>query len=259
MPSIDVNGTSLFHRFDGEREAPVLLLSNSLGSDLGMWDAQIEAFASRFRVLRYDSRGHGKSAVPAGPYRIEDLGRDVIGLLDALGLGRVHFCGLSKGGMVGMWLATNAPQRVDRLVLCNTSAFLPPKELWDARIEAVRQSGMAGVAPQVLERWLTGAFRARAPEAVERVRRMILATPPDGYVACCAAIRDMDQRESIARIRAPTLVVAGSEDPATPPAHGRAIADKIRGAKVVELPASHLSNIEAADQFTAAVLDFLTA
>src|SRR5690242_20133049 len=259
MPSIDVNGTSLFHRFDGGRQAPVLLLSNSLGSDLGMWDAQIEAFASRFRVLRYDSRGHGSSAVPPGPYRIEDLGRDVIGLLDALKLERVHFCGLSKGGMVGMWLATNAPERVDRLVLCNTSAFLPPKELWDARIEAVRQSGMAGVAPQVLERWLTSGFRARAPEAVEKVRRMILATPADGYVACCAAIRDMDQRESIARIRARALVVAGTEDPATPPAHGRAIADKIRGAKMVELPASHLSNVEAADQFTAVVLDFLTA
>ena len=257
MPTIEVNGTALFHRFDGKRDAPVLVLSNSLGTEIGMWDAQVDAFASRFRVLRYDSRGHGKSSVPPGPYRIEDLGRDLVGLLDALGLGRVHFCGLSKGGMVGMWLATNAPQRVDRLVLCNTSAWLGPKETWTARIEAVRKGGMAAVTPGVLERWLTSGFRAREPEAVEKVRRMLLATAPEGYVASCEAIRDMDQRESIANIRAPTLVVVGTEDPATPPAHGRAIAEKIGGAKVVELPAAHLSNVEAAGQFTAAVLEFL--
>ena len=258
MPFADAGGVRIFYRFDGKPEAPPLVLSNSLGTNLGMWDPQMDALAARFRVLRYDSRGHGQSAVPPGPYRIEDLGRDVLALLDVLGLKRVRFCGLSKGGMVGMWLACNAPERVERLVLCNTSAYLGPKELWKARIDAVRAGGMEAVTPQVLERWFTPEFRARAPEAVEKVRRMLLTTPAEGYAACCAAIRDMDQRETIAAIRAPTLVVVGSRDPATPPEHGRAIADRIRGAKLVELPAAHLSNVEAAEAFTAPVLEFLS-
>jgi len=258
MPFVDAGGTRLFYRFDGPAGAPPLVLSNSLGTNLGMWDPQIGALAARFRVLRYDSRGHGQSAVPPGPYRIEELGRDLVGLLDALDLERVRFCGLSKGGMVGMWLGANAPERVERLILCNTSAHLPPKELWNARIEAVRSSGMAAVAPQVLERWFTPEFRARAPEPVEKVRQMLLTTPAEGYAACCAALRDMDQRESIASIRAPTLVVVGSRDPATPPEHGRAIAERIREAKVVELAAAHLSNIEAKDGFNEAVLGFLS-
>ncbi len=259
MAFVDVGGVRLFHRFDGKPGNPVLVLSNSLGSDVTLWDPQVAAFAERFRVLRYDSRGHGQSAVPPGPYRIEHLGRDVVGLLDALGLERVRFCGLSKGGMVGMWLATNAPERVERLALCNTSAYFGQPETWNARIEAVRASGMGAVVPQVIERWLTSGFRARAPEVVEKVRRMLLATPPEGYAACCAAIRDMDQRDSIAAIRTPTLVVVGSRDPATPPEHGRQIAERIRGARVVELEAAHLSNVEAKDQFTAAVLGFLEA
>ena len=235
-----------------------MVLSNSLGTNLGMWDGQMPALVERFRVLRYDSRGHGQSAAPPGPYRIEELGRDLIALLDALDIPRVRFCGLSKGGMVGMWLASNAPERVERLVLCNTSAHLPGRELWNARIEDVRATGMAAVAPQVLERWFTAGFRARASEAVEKVRQMLLTTPAEGYAACCAAIRDMDQRETIASIRAPTLVVVGSRDPATPPEHGRAIADRIRGARVIELPAAHLSNVEAAEAFNEAVLGFLS-
>jgi 3-oxoadipate enol-lactonase len=257
MAFVDAGGTRLFYRFDGKPGNPVLVLSNSLGCDVTMWDPQVAAFAMRFRVLRYDSRGHGQSAVPPGPYRIEDLGRDLLGLLDALGLERVRFCGLSKGGMVGMWLATNAPDRVERMALCNTSAYFGQPETWKARIEAVLASGMAAVVPQVIERWLTSDFRARAPEVVEKVRQMLLATPPEGYVACCAAIRDMDQRESIAAIRTPTLVVVGSRDPATPPEHGREIAKRIRGAKVVELNASHLSNVEAKERFSVAVRGFL--
>ncbi len=257
MPFIDARGTRIFHRFDGSPDKPLLVLSNSLGTNLSMWDPQMDAFAARFRVLRYDSRGHGQSAAPPGPYRIADLGQDLVALLDALGLDRVRFCGLSKGGMVGMWLATNAPERVERVVLCNTSAHLGPPELWNKRIEVVRASGMEAIAPQVIERWFTREFRERAPESVEKVRRVLLATPPEGYVACCAAIRDMDQRESIAGIRAPTLVVVGSRDPAMPPEHGRSIAARIAGAEVVELEAAHLSNVEAKDRFTAAVLDFL--
>jgi 3-oxoadipate enol-lactonase len=257
MAFVEVGGTRLFHRFDGKPGNPVLVLSNSLGSDSTLWDGQMESFAKRYRVLRYDGRGHGQSAVPPGPYRIELLGRDLVGLLDALGIERVRFCGLSMGGMIGMWFATNAPDRVERLALCNTSAYFGQPEIWNARIETVRASGMGAVVSQVLERWLTSDFRAREPEAVEKVRRMLLATPPEGYAACCEAIRDMDQRESIASIRAPTLVVVGSRDPATPPEHGRKIAERIGGAKVVELEASHVSNVEAKDRFTAAVLEFL--
>jgi 3-oxoadipate enol-lactonase len=240
----------LFHRFDGPERAPVLVLSNSLGTSLEMWDGQMPALAERFRVLRYDTRGHGRSPVPRGPYSIADLGKDVVALLDANGIERAHFCGLSMGGMTGMWLGCHAPDRFERLVLCNTSAQLGTREIWNQRIAIVENEGMKGVTESVIERWLTPEFRAREPQAVERVRRMLLETPPEGYAACCAAIR---------AIRVPTLIIAGARDPATPPEHSRIIASKIPGARVVELDAAHLSNIEARDRFTATVLDFLAA
>jgi len=257
VPIIDANGARLFYRFDGPPEAPVLMLSNSLGTELEMWSSQLPDFARHLRVLRYDSRGHGRSEVLPGPYRIDDLGHDALALLDVLGVGRVRFCGLSMGGMVGMWLGTHAPERIERLVLCNTSAQLGTPETWNSRIELVRRAGMQAVAPMVIERWFTSDFRARAPQAVERIRSMLLATSPDGYAACCAALRDMDQLEAIRSIQAPTFVVVGTHDPATPPDHGRAIAGRIPRATLVELEAAHLSNIEAADRFTAAVLEFL--
>ena len=247
----------LFHRFDGPADAPVLLLSNSLGTALEMWDPQMPAFAERFRVLRYDMRGHGRSAVPPGPYSIADLGRDVLALLDANRIDRVRFCGLSMGGMTGMWLGCNAPERLEKLVLCNTSAQLGTPEHWNIRISLVQNEGMKGVAEGVIERWFTPEFRKREPQAVDKVRRMLLETPPAGYAACCAAIRDQDQREAICAVPVPTLVVAGARDPATPPEHSRIIASKIPGARVVELEAAHLSNIEARDRFTASVLEFL--
>lgn len=259
MPHVTIDGCRLHYRLDGPAGRPVLLLSNSLGTDMGMWEAQVPAFASRFRVLRYDSRGHGGSDAPAGPCTIERLGRDALGLLDALGIGRVAFCGLSKGGMVGMWLGANAPDRVERLALCNTSARMEPASAWDDRIRAVREGGMAAIVDAVLARWFTPAFRKSRPDAVEPVRRMLLSTPPEGYAACCAAIRDMDQREAIRAIGAPALVVVGEHDPATPPVHGRLIAERIAGAALVGLPAAHLSNIEAAPAFTEAVLAFLSA
>jgi 3-oxoadipate enol-lactonase len=252
-------GVRLFHRFDGPAGAPVLLLSNSLGTALEMWDPQMPAFAERFRVLRYDMRGHGRSAVPPGPYSIDDLGRDVLALLDANCIDRVSFCGLSMGGMTGMWLGCHAPERLERLVLCNTSAQLGSPDQWNTRIAIVQNEGMKGVAEGVIGRWFTPEFREREPQAVERVRRMLLETPPVGYAACCAAIRDQDQREAICAVRVPTLVVAGARDPATPPEHSRIIGSKIPGARVVELDAAHLSNIEAPDRFTASVLEFLAA
>jgi 3-oxoadipate enol-lactonase len=255
----DVNGVRLHHRFDGSAEAPVLVLCNSLGTTLEMWDAQMPAFAERFRVLRYDTRGHGRSSVPRGPYSVADLGKDLLSLLDQNGIDRVRFCGLSMGGMTGMWLGCNAPERIERLVLCNTSAKLGSPETWNERIALVEKEGMKAMAEGVIARWFTPEFRARDPEAVEKVRRMLLETPAAGYAACCAAIRDQDQRETVCTIRAPTLIVAGIHDPATPPDHAHAIASRIPGARVIELPAAHLSNIEAADRFTASVLDFLVS
>src|SRR3954469_14354339 len=251
-------GVRLHHRFDGPADAPVLLLSNSLGTALEMWDPQIPAFAERFRVLRYDMRGHGRSPVPPGPYSIAELGRDVLALLDANRIDRVHFCGLSMGGMTGMWLGCHAPLRLEKLVLCNTSAQLGTPDQWDIRISIVQNEGMKGVAEGVIGRWFTPDFREREPEAVAKVRRMLLEPPPAGYAACCAAIRDQDQREAICAVPVPTLVVAGARDPATPPEHSRLIAGKIPGARVVELDTAHLSNIEASDRFTASVLEFLT-
>jgi 3-oxoadipate enol-lactonase len=257
MPAVSVNGCRLHYRFDGPEAAPVLLLSNSLGTTLGMWEDQMPDFTRTFRVLRYDSRGHGASEATSGAYTIEQLGRDAFELLGALSIRRAHVCGLSKGGMVAMWLATWAPEVVDRVVLCNTSAALGPPSRWDERIQAVTSLGMSSVAEAVLERWFTPGFRASAPAAVERFRRMLLTTPADGYAGCCAAIRDMDQTESIGRISRPTLVVVGSQDPATPPEHGERIASRVPGARLVALPAAHLSNVESAQEFNRTVAAFL--
>jgi 3-oxoadipate enol-lactonase len=257
MARVDIQGAQFNYRFDGPEDAPMLVLSNSLGTNYDMWAPQMAAFSGRFRVLRYDSRGHGQSAVTPGPYTIEQLGRDVVALLDALDIERAHFCGLSKGGMVGMWLGVNAPRRIDRLVLCNTAAKIGTAEIWNTRIDAVRSGGMAAVADTVVERWFTESFRVREAAAVARVRQMLLDTPPDGYAACCAAVRDMDQRAAIVHISRPTLVVAGTHDGVTPPADTRHIAEAVPGARYVELDASHLSNVEQASRFTEAVLGFL--
>lgn len=257
MPFIESDGARIHYRFDGRESAPVLMFSNSLGTNLSMWDAQVPSVAARFRVLRYDTRGHGQSNVTPGPYTIMQLGRDVVRLLDALEIERAHFCGLSMGGMTGMWLGVYAAPRVERLVLCDTAAKIGTAEIWNARIEAVRMGGMAAVAEAVIQRWFTPTFIAHAPDAIERTRQMILTTPPEGYVANCAAIRDMDQRETISRITAPTLIIAGQKDPVTTPADARYIVERIAGAQYVELDAAHLSNIEAAEGFTHALTHFL--
>jgi 3-oxoadipate enol-lactonase len=252
------DGVRLWYQIEGSAAAPTIVLSNSLGTDLAMWDAQMPALIGYFQVLRYDTRGHGRSSVPQ-PYLVDRLGRDVLALLDACGLARAHFCGLSMGGMTGMWLAREAPERVERLVLCNTAARIGPPEIWDKRVETVRAGGMATIVPGVIERWFTAPFQARDPGAVARIADMLRATAPEGYVAACLAIRDMDQREQLATIRARTLVIAGAADQATPAADGRLVAERIAGARFVELAAAHLSNIEAAPDFTAALLGFLNA
>ncbi len=250
----------LHHTLEGSPDAPVLVLSNSLGTTLGMWDGQAPALRERFRLLRYDIRGHGKSPAPPGPYAIEDLGRDVVSLLDGLGIERASFCGVSVGGMTGMWLAGEAPERIERLVLICTSVLLGPRELWDDRIATARGQGMDALVDGVLERWLTAPFRSGNPETVEKVANMLRNTDPEGYAGCCAAIRDMDLRDRLPRIKSPTLVVSGAEDPATPPDHGRFIADAIPGARFEIVPdASHLANIEQPDKVTSLILDHLEA
>lgn len=257
MAFIDLDGARFRYRFDGPVEAPVLLLSNSLGTDLEMWSAQVPAWSRSFRVLRYDTRGHGQSAVTAGPYTIDRLGVDALALLDALALPRVHCCGLSLGGMTGMWLAAHAPARVDRLVLSNTAAQIAPPELWNARIDAVDKGGMAAVVDAVLARWFTAPFVAAGGAALVAMRAMLLACPAQGYMAACAAVRDMDQRAAVARIIAPTLVIAGTDDLATPPAAGRFLAEAIPGARYAELPAAHIANVEQPERYTDLVLRFL--
>ena len=259
MPFANAGGVRLHYQIDGDAGAPPLVLSNSLGASLAMWEPQMASLAAHFRVVRYDTRGHGESEVTPGPYTIAMLGSDVVALLDALGISRAHFCGLSMGGMTGMWLGVNAPQRIDRLVLANTAAKIGTAELWNARIDAIRKGGMAAVAPAVLARWFTAAVLEQPTPLVARLRAGFERASAEGYVACCAAVRDMDQRDALSRIHAPTLVIAGSLDLSTPPDDGRYTADRIPGARYVELPAPHLSNVEAGPAFTQALLQFLTA
>lgn len=259
MPFAEFGDVRLHYRWDGPENAPVVMLSNSLGTTFSMWDAQVAAWSGRFRILRYDTRGHGQSSVTPGPYSIQQLGCDVVGLMDALGLGRVHFCGLSMGGQTGMWLGGNAPERLNKLVLCNTGAKIGTHESWNARIEWVRKSGMMNVAPAVIERWFTERFRAKEPAKVTAVQQQLENTNLEAYVANCEAVRDFDYLDRVDKIAVPTLVISGAEDPATPPADGRFIAEHVAGARFVELNAAHLSNIEDEARFTKEVGDFLAA
>lgn len=252
------DGCRIAYRLEGPQDAPVLMLSNSLGTNMGMWAPQVDAFVQNFRLLRYDSRGHGGSDSPAGGYSLDRLGRDALAILDALELQRVHFCGLSLGGMIGQWLAVRAPERLERLVLANTSAYMGPPDGWQARIEGVLAEGMTPLAEASIARWFTPAFAAAQPLAVEPVRAMLLATDRQGYAGCCAAIRDMDQRPTAALNRTPTLVIAGSEDPSTSVADAKFLVDTAGDARLQVLSAAHLSNVEAAEDFNAAVSAFLS-
>ncbi len=257
MPFVDTGNGKLHYAIDGADDAPVLVLSNSLGTTLDMWLPQMPALVEHFRVLRYDTRGHGQSDVTPGPYSMAQLGGDVVTLLDYLKIPRAHFCGLSMGGMTGIWLGIHQPTRIDRLVLCNTSAAIGVPEMWNARIAQVRQGGMDAVIATVLDRWFTADFLSHAPAQVERVKAMLAKTSIDGYAANCAAVRDMDQRADLGRIASPTLVIGGKHDKSTPPEHGELIARSIPGARYVELNAAHLSNWEVAQAFTHQVRGFL--
>jgi 3-oxoadipate enol-lactonase len=256
MPVIQADGCPIHVEVEGAERAPALMLSNSLGTNLRMWDDQEAEFAKNFRLIRYDSRGHGKSGAPPGPYTIERLGRDALAVMDGLGVSKVNWCGLSKGGMVGMWLGANAPERIDRLILSNTACYMPATDVWNQRITVARTEGMAPLVEGTIERWFTKGFREREPDKVGRVRDMLLATKPEGYAACCEAIREMDQRESIKRIGAPTLVICGRHDPSTNVEAAEAIRSRITGAALTLLDAAHISNIEQPDDYTETVLGF---
>lgn len=258
MPKIALNGTELYYEVSGLDSGPALVFSNSLGTNLHMWDVQAEALADTYRIIRYDSRGHGQSAAPAGDYTMDELGGDLVALLDHLGVDRFRYCGLSKGGMVGQWIGTHIGDRIKRLILSNTSSHMGPAELWDDRIRAVMSKGMEAMTEAVIDRWFTKGFQVSNPGDVDVVRTMLLTTPPQGYAGCSAAIRDMNQTETIRAINVPTLVIAGAEDPATPPDHARIIAENIPGAKLHIIEnAAHLSNIEQPGEYNATIAEFL--
>jgi len=247
----------MHYELDGPPDAPALVFSNSLGTNLSLWDSQLPVFAHQFRVLRYDFRGHGQTSATQGEYSVEMLGRDVIQLLDALNLKRVNFCGLSIGGMTGMWLAVNAPQLLGNLVLSNTAPKIGKPDTWNERIRAVREGSTKAVAQQVIERWFTSEFRSSHPDEVAKTRRMIESTSTDGYAGSCAAVRDFDFWEKVSAIRAQTLVITGTHDSAAPPSEAQKLAKQIPGARYIELPAAHISNVEAASRFTEEVSAFL--
>lgn len=253
MTAVDVHFT-----VSGPEDAPVVVLSNSLGSTHRMWDAQVADLERRFRVVRYDTRGHGGSPVPAGPYSIDDLADDLLNVLDRIGVQRAHLVGLSLGGMTAMRVAVRNPERVDRLVLLCTAAQLPPAQGWTDRAAAVRADGSRSVASAVVERWFTADYLGSHIVERDQWQEMIGATPAEGYAGCCEAIAKLDLREEISGITAPTLVIAGEDDPATPPATLAEIAAAIPDASLLVVPHSaHLANAERADVVTPAILDHL--
>jgi 3-oxoadipate enol-lactonase len=256
MPFADVTNTRLFYRLEGRSDLPALVLSHSLGCDLGMWAPQMPDLLDHFQVLRYDARGHGASATPAGDYTIDQLGQDVLALADRLKLSEFSFCGISMGGAVGQWLAMNAPQRLTKLVLANTAPKFGTAETWDARRKAVLEGGMGAIVEAIMQRF----FSAENQQSVwaQSTRAIVLGTNPIGYAACCTALRDADTRSDLGKISASTLVIGSEKDPSTPwEGNGSVLARDIPRAKAVRLESAHLSNLEQPRAFTTAVLEFL--
>jgi 3-oxoadipate enol-lactonase len=257
MPVITSDGCPLNVEIAGPERAPVLMLCNSLGTDLHMWDPQVEPFTQVFQLVRYDRRGHGKSGAPKGPYTMDMLGRDALAIMDGLGLKKVSWCGLSMGGMVGQWLGANAPERIERLVLSNTNCYYPVKDPWNDRIKLVSDKGLAAIVGPNMERWFTKEFREREPATIARMTEMFVKTDVEGYVGCMEAIRNIDHRPLLPKIKAPTLVIAGRFDPATPLPGNEFIRDHIPGAKLAVLDAAHIANMELQQAYADTVLGFL--
>jgi 3-oxoadipate enol-lactonase len=257
---LTANGIAINYTLDGPAGAPVVTLSHSLAANVSMWDPQMAALTSRWRVLRYDTRGHGATDAPAGAYSLEQMAGDALALLDALGIQTTHWVGLSMGGMIGQTLALQAPDRLGRLVLCDTSSRTPPegKGLWADRIKTAESQGMEPLVEPTIGRWFTPGFVKSRSDVVDRVRAMIRATNPRGYIGCGHAIAALDLTDRLGAIQLPTLVVVGEDDPGTPVAAARTIHERIKGSKLVILPsASHLSNMEQPEAFSKAVTEFL--
>ena len=258
MPFVNANNTRVFYRLEGKAGAPMLVFSHSIGTDHAMWAPQVPDLLPHFQVLRYDTRGHGASGVPKGEYTIEQLGRDVLGLADALKISKFAFCGLSMGGAVGQWLALNAPERLSQLILANTSPQFGPAANWEARRKAVSEGGMASIVEMVMQRFFSAQTIGRGEVCVAGVKSVFLGTDPAGYAGCCSALRDVDNRQSLGKIAVPTLIINGDKDVSTPwEGHGELLARNIPGAKAVRLPAAHLSNLERPRSFLAALVAFL--
>ncbi|MDW5330286.1 3-oxoadipate enol-lactonase [Plantactinospora sp. KLBMP9567] len=242
----------LAHEVTGPAGTPALLLGGSLGTTRTMWRPQVTALSQRMRVVVFDHRGHGRSPAPPGPYDIADLGNDVVDLLDHLNLDRVHYAGLSLGGMVGMWLAARHAERVDRLALLCTAAYLPPAGAWLSRAAQVRAHGTASLTDTLLGRWFTAGYADRHPDTVARLVTDLAASPAEGYAACCEAIAAMDLRPLLPEIASPTLVVAGADDPATPPREAQLITEAVPEARLAVLDrAAHLASVEQPARVTA--------
>jgi 3-oxoadipate enol-lactonase len=257
MPIKIIRGDAFNILVEGKADGPVLLFSNSLSSNLSMWDPQVEALKHDYRIIRYDSRGHGKSVAEPGAYSIAQLGADALAILDALKIEKAHFCGLSKGGMVGQWLLTHHRDRIGKAILANTASLMGPPDLWNGRIRNVSKNGMAAIVDATIDRWFTKSFVEASPKVIVDVKKMITATPAQGYCGCCAAIRDMDQRESIRGITNLVLLISGNQDPATTPDMMRLMLQNIPLSTWVSLNASHISNLEQPAAFTQAMKDFL--
>ena len=257
MPIIHADGCMINVLVEGRDRGPTLMLSNSLGCTLQMWEPQMRTLSQLFRVIRYDRRGHGKSSAPPGPYSMERFGRDVLAILDDLNIEKVHWCGLSMGGMVGQWLGANSPERFDKIILANTACYYPDPTNWLNRIKAVKKGGIAAVADTVIAGWLTAEFREREPATTAWMKAMLLDSPVHGYLACCEALSTLDQRELLPKIKSPTLIIAGRHDMATPVSAAELIRSRIPGASMTLLEAAHISNVEQRHAFTEAVVGFL--
>ncbi len=250
-------GARIDYSIAGAATAPTLLFINSIATTRDLWARQVPRLSKSFRVITYDARGHGFSQVTAGDYTVEQLGRDALAILDAAGVESAHVCGISLGGITAMWLGVHAPRRIRSLVLANTAARIGSLEMWTERIAFVKQQGMATLADLTMPRWFTDGFRAREPQTVEQFRAMVAACPKEGYLSCCAALRDEDLRDAIAGIRCPVLCVAGNADPATPPDALQFSHERIAGSKMLLLDAAHLTNVEQHEAFTKAVTEFI--
>lgn len=256
MPTAELQASCLHYEMSGLPTGPVVVLVNSLGSDLHMWDKVVPYLSQHFRVLRYDARGHGLSTAPPIPYSIEQLGTDLLALLERISGETVYLCGLSLGGVVGLWLCIHAPQKITRLVLANTGARIGTREGWDERIATVQSHGMAPIAQLALGRWFTSDYRLEHPDEMTQISDMIERTSPEGYIGCCGVLRDTNLQRQLSAIEIPCLVITGSEDPATPPGDGRALHANLLNSTYLELHASHLSAWERSAEFAVAVLHF---